>query len=149
MILIMNDDPILSSVRWYDCNAAGVTFSDNLNASEFAVSTYFIFPTYGLASDSKREQIQKEVIKETGREANAFAVNDYDALWLITYTYLIVGSDDPDAFKWVFPLVAKTYRGNIGWMKLNEAGDLEDAPSTFVQLNENNSSFEPTTYAIL
>ncbi len=144
-----NDDPILSSVRWYDCNAAGVTFSDNLNASEFAVSTYFIFPTYGLASDSKREQIQKEVIKETGREANAFAVNDYDALWLITYTYLIVGSDDPDAFKWVFPLVAKTYRGNIGWMKLNEAGDLEDAPSTFVQLNENNSSFEPTTYAIL
>jgi hypothetical protein len=50
----------------------------------------------------------------------------------------------------VFPLVAKTYRGNIGWMKLNDAGDLENAPSTFVQLKENNGSFAyPTTYAIL
>jgi branched-chain amino acid transport system substrate-binding protein len=99
---------------------------------------------------SKYEQIQKEVMNATGREAETFAINDYDALWLITYTYLMVGSDDPDAFKWVFPLVAKTYRGNTGWMKLNDAGDLDNAPSTFVQLKENNGSFAyPTTYAIL
>jgi hypothetical protein len=61
----------------------------------------------------------------------------------------MVGSDDPDAFKRVFPLVAETYRGNIGWMKLNDAGDLENAPSTFVQLKMINDSFEPTTCAIL
>lgn len=144
-----NGDPMLSSVRWYDGDTSGISLIHNPNASEFAVSTHFIFPTYGLEGNSKFEQIQKEVMKETGREAETFAVNDYDALWIITYTYLMVGSDDPDAFKWMFPLVAKTYRGNIGWMKLNDAGDLENAPFTFVQLKENNGSFEPTTYAIL
>jgi len=88
-------------------------------------------------------------MNETGREADTFAVNDYDALWLVTYTYLMVGSDDPDAFKWAFPLVAETYKGNIGWMKLNDDGDLENAPFTFVHMKENNGSFERTPYAIL
>lgn len=144
-----NDDPILSSVRWYDCAPSGISLIHNQKASEFAVSTHFLFPTYGIKGNMKFEQIQKEVMKETGREAEIFAVNDYDALWMITYTYLIAGSDDPDAFKWVFPLVANTYRGNIGWMKLNDAGDLQNAPITFLQLKENNGSIEPTTYAIL
>jgi branched-chain amino acid transport system substrate-binding protein len=145
----VNDDPILSSVRWYDCDTSAIALSSNPEASKFAVSTHFLFPTYGLESNPRYEQIRIEVKKETGHEADTFAVNDYDALWLITYTYLMVGSDDPDAFKRVFPLVAETYRGNIGWMKLNDAGDLENAPSTFVQLKMINDSFEPTTCAIL
>lgn len=145
-----NGDPKLSSVRWYDCDTSGISLIHNPKASKFAVSTQLVFPTYGAGGSSKYEQIQNEVMNATGREAETFAINDYDALWLITYTYLMVGSDDPDAFKWVFPLVAKTYRGNTGWMKLNDAGDLDNAPSTFVQLKANNGSFAyPTTYAIL
>lgn len=144
-----NGDPIFSSVRWYDCAPSGISLIHNPKASEFAVSTHFIFPAYGIQGNMKFEQIQKEVMKETGREAEIFAVNDYDALWMLTYTYLIVGSDDPDAFKWVFPMVANTYKGNIGWMKLDDAGDLQNAPITFLQLKENNGSIEPTTYAIL
>ena len=144
-----NGDPVLSSVRWYDCDTSAIALSRNRNASEFAVSTHFLFPTYGIQSNSRYDQIRKAVMNETGREADTFAVNDYDALWLVTYTYLMVGSDDPDAFKWVFPLVAETYKGNIGWMKLNDAGDLENAPFTFVHMKENNGSFERTPYAIL
>ena len=34
-------------------------------------------------------------------------------------------------------------------MKLNDAGDLENAPFTFVHMKENNGSFERTPYAIL
>ena len=144
-----NGDSVLSSVKWYDCDTSAIALSRNQKASEFAVSTQFLFPRYGIESDPRYEQIRKAVMNETGREADTFAVNDYDALWLITYTYLMAGSDDTDAFKRVFPLVAETYKGNIGWMKLNDAGDLENAPFTFVHLKENNGTFERAPYAVL
>jgi len=75
--------------------------------------------------------------------------NDYDALWLITYTYLLAGSDDARAFKQAFPVVAERYRGEFGWMALNEAGDLKDVPYTLANLKEDNDTFPVVPYAIL
>ena len=128
-------DPVLSSVRWYGNDLSAVAVSQNQKAAEFAVSTHFLSPVYGGKSGPKYEQIKKAIFNETGREASSLVANDYDALWLITDTYLLAGSDDAKAFKLAFPVVAGRYRGEFGWMKLNEAGDLKEVPYTLANLN--------------
>ncbi|MCX6677673.1 MAG: ABC transporter substrate-binding protein [Methanothrix sp.] len=142
-------DPVLSNVRWYGNDLSAVAISQNRTAGEFAVSTHFLSPVLGGKSGPKFEQIKKEIFNETGCEASSFAANDYDALWLITYTYLLTGSDDAEAFKLAFPIVAARYRGEFGWMKLNEAGDLDEVPFTIANLKKDNETFKWVPYAIL
>ncbi|MFA6372983.1 MAG: ABC transporter substrate-binding protein, partial [Methanothrix sp.] len=142
-------DPVLSSVRWYGNDLSAVAISQNRSAAQFADSTHFLSPVFGGMGGFKYEQIKKAVLDETGREASSFAANDYDALWLITYAYLLAGSDDAKAFKLAFPVVAGRYRGEFGWMKLNLAGDLEDVPFTIAHLTQDNKTFKWEPYAIL
>ncbi len=142
-------DPVLSSVRWYGNDLSAVAVSQNQKAAEFAASTHFLSPVYGGMGGPKYEQIKKAIFNETGREASSLIANDYDALWLITYTYLVAGSDDAEAFRLAFPSVAGRYRGEFGWMKLNEAGDLEDVPFTLAHLEPENETFKWVPYAIL
>jgi ABC-type branched-subunit amino acid transport system substrate-binding protein len=142
-------DPVLSKVRWYGNDLSAVAISQNRSAAEFADSTHFLSPVFGGMGGPKYEQIKKAVFNETGREASPFAANDYDALWLITYAYLLAGSDDAKAFKLAFPVVAGRYRGEFGWMKLNLAGDLEDVPFTIAHLTRDNETFKWEPYAIL
>jgi branched-chain amino acid transport system substrate-binding protein len=142
-------DPVLSSVRWYGNDLSAVAVSQNKTAAQFADSTHFLSPVFGGMGGPKYEQIKKAVFDETGREASPFAANDYDALWLIVYTYLLAGSDDAETFKLAFPVVAGRYRGEFGWMKLNPAGDLEDVPFTIAHLTRDNETFKWEPYAIL
>lgn len=143
------DDPVLSNVRWYSNDLSAVAVSQNQTAAKFAVSTNFLSPVFGGKGGPKSEQIKKEIFNETGREASSFAANDYDALWLITYAYLLAGSDDAEDFKLSFPKVAERYRGEFGWMKLNSAGDLQEVPFTIAHLKKDNESFKWVPYAIL
>jgi branched-chain amino acid transport system substrate-binding protein len=142
-------DPVLSEVRWYGNDLSAAAISQNQTAGEFAVATHFLSPVVGGMSGPKFEQIKTDIFNETGREASSFAANDYDALWLITYTYLLTGSDDAEAFKLAFPMVAGRYRGEFGWMKLNEAGDLDEVPFTIANLKKDNETFKWVPYAIL
>lgn len=142
-------DPVLSSVRWYGNDLSAAAVSRNKKAAEFAVSTHFLSPVYGGMDGPKYEQIKKAIFNETGHEASSLVANDYDSLWLITYTYLVAGSDDAKAFGQAFPVVAGRYRGEFGWMKLNEAGDLKDVPYTLANLKEDNDTFQWVRYAIL
>ena len=142
-------DPVLSSVRWYGNDLSAAIVSQNKNAAEFAVSTHFLSPIYGGMDGPRYEQIKKAIFNETGHEASSLVANEYDALWLITYTYLVTGSDDARAFRQAFPVVAERYRGEFGWMKLNEAGDLKDVPYTLASLKKDNDTFQWVRYAIL
>ncbi len=142
-------DPVLSKVRWYGNDLSAVAISRNQKAAEFAVATQFLSPVYGGKGGPKYEQIKKAIFNETGREASSLVANDYDALWLITYAYLLAGTDDARKFKLVFPMVAGRYRGEFGWMKLNEAGDLRDVPFTIANLQKDNATFTWMPYAIL
>lgn len=144
-----SDDPVLSSVRWYGNDLSAVAISQNRTAAQFAESTHFLSPVFGGMGGPKYVQIKNAVFNETGREASPFAANDYDALWLITYTYLLAGSDDAEAIKLAFPIVAGRYRGEFGWMKLNEVGDLDDVPFTMAHLKKDNDAFKWEPYAIL
>jgi branched-chain amino acid transport system substrate-binding protein len=142
-------DPVLNSVRWYGNDLTNAAISQNKTAAEFALSVNFLSPVIGGICEPKYEQIKKEIFNETGRETCSLVANDYDALWLITYTYLLAGSDEAGKFKQAFPVAAKRYRGEFGWMKLNEAGDLENIPYTIANLEEDNDTFQWVPYAIL
>ena len=142
-------DPVLSSVRWYGNDLTNMVISQNKTAAEFALSVHFLSPVIGGICEPKYERIKKAIFNETGRQACSLAANDYDALWLITYTYLLAGSNDTKAFKQTFPVVAERYRGEFGWMKLNEAGDLENVPYTLANMEKDNDTFQWVPYAIL
>jgi branched-chain amino acid transport system substrate-binding protein len=144
-----SSDPVLSEVRWYGNDLSAVAVSQNQKAAGFAVATQFLSPVYGGKGGPKYEQIKKVIFNETGREASSLVANDYDALWLITYAYLLAGTDDARTFKLAFPVVAGRYRGEFGWMKLNEAGDLQDVPFTIANLKKDNATFTWMPYAIL
>jgi branched-chain amino acid transport system substrate-binding protein len=143
------EDPMLCSVRWYGNDLTNAAISQNKTAAEFALSVNFLSPVIGGIHGPKYEQIKRAIFNETGHEACSLAANDYDALWLITYTYLLAGSNDAQTFKQAFPVVAERYRGEFGWMKLNDAGDLENVPYTIANLKKDNDTFQWVPYAIL
>lgn len=142
-------DPVLSSVRWYGNDLTNMVISQNKTAAEFALSVHFLSPVIGGICEPKYERIKKAIFNETGRQACSLAANDYDALWLITYTCLLTGSNNTKAFKQAFPVVTERYRGVFGWMKLNEAGDLENVPYTLANLEKDDDTFQWAPYAIL
>jgi branched-chain amino acid transport system substrate-binding protein len=142
-------DPVLTSVRWYGNDLTNAAISQNKTAAEFAYSVHFLSPVIGGTCGPKYEQIKKAVFNETGREVSSLVVNDYDALWLIAYAYLLAGSDEAGALKLAFPEAAKRYRGEFGWMRLNDAGDLKDVPYTIAHLKKDNDTFQWVPYAIL
>lgn len=143
------DEPMLSSVRWYGNDLTNMVISQNKTAAEFAFSVHFLSPTIGGICEPKYERIKKAIFNETGRESCTLAANDYDALWLITFTYLLTGSNDTKTFKQAFPVVAERYRGQFGWMKLNEAGDLENVPYTIANLEKYGDTFQWAPFAVL
>jgi branched-chain amino acid transport system substrate-binding protein len=144
-----SEEPSLRSVRWYGNDLTNTVISKNRTAAEFALSVHFLSPVIGGICEPKYERIKKAIFNETGQQACSLAANDYDALWLITYTYLLAGSNDTKAFKQAFPVVAERYRGVFGWMKLNHAGDLENVPYTIANLEKDNDIFQWVPYAIL
>jgi branched-chain amino acid transport system substrate-binding protein len=144
-----NGDPVLSSVRWYGNDLTNMAISQNKTTAEFALSVHFLSPVIGGICEPKYERIKKAIFNETGRQAPSLAANDYDALWLITYTCLLTGSNNTKAFKQAFPIVAERYRGQFGWMKLNEAGDLENVPYTIASIEMDDDTFQWAPYAIL
>lgn len=142
-------DRVLSSVRWYGNDLTNMIICQNKTAAEFALSVHLLSPVIGGICEPKYERIKKAIFNETGRQTCSLAANDYDALWLITYTYLLTGSNDTKAFKQAFPVVAEIYRGQFGWMKLNKAGDLENVPYTLANIEKDDDTFQWVPYAIL
>lgn len=62
-------------------------------------------------------------------------MNDYDAAWLITYTYLVAGSGDPADFMRILPVFTRTCRGYSGDAVLNDSEDRAFTIYTFWSLN--------------
>jgi branched-chain amino acid transport system substrate-binding protein len=131
-------DELLSSVRWYGSDPSGILIQQDNRAAQFALKVHFIYPTFGQQNSPLYRKISEEVMQRYGIDMISYAINDYDAAWLIAYTYLVTGSDDPAAFKKMLPIFAKTYRGYSGDAVLNDAGDRAFAIYTFWSLNASN-----------
>jgi ABC-type branched-subunit amino acid transport system substrate-binding protein len=132
------DDPVLSSVRWYGGDGSAVTFSQNALAAKFAQTTKFVFPRYGNESSETFLRLRERL----GREPDTVSVNAYDALWLITQTYLAAGSNKPEIFRAGLPQVAKTLMGSYGSLAFNEAGDRDFTYYEFLTLESTNGTMQ-------
>lgn len=128
-------DPVLSSVRWYGSDPSAVLIRDDRRAAEFAIEVRFIYPTFGQQNSPVYKRISEDVRQSHGIDMVSYAMNDYDAAWLVAYTYMVAGSGDTAAFKRILPLFARTYRGYSGDAVLNDAGDRAFAIYTFWSLN--------------
>ena len=136
------DDPVLSSVRWYGSDPSAVLISKDKQAAGFAEDVHFIYPTFGQENSTVCKKISNEVRNRYGIDMNSYALNDYDAAWLVAYTYLVTGSDDPALIRKMLPIFAKTYRGYSGDAILNDAGDRAFAIYTFWSLQESNGTIQ-------
>lgn len=132
------DDPVLSSVKWYGGDSSASTFSENTKAAEFVQATKFVYPLYG----NDRSKIFQMLKERLGRDPDADSVNAYDALWLITETYLMTGSDRPEIFRSLLPEVAESRLGSYGSLALNEAGDRDFASYAFMALQSVNGTLQ-------
>ncbi|MCX6668754.1 MAG: ABC transporter substrate-binding protein [Methanothrix sp.] len=135
-------DPVLSSVRWYGSDPSEVLIQQDERAAQFANKVRFIYPTFGQENSTVYRKISEEVRHRYGIDMISYAINDYDAAWLVAYTYLVAGSDDPATFRKMLPIFAKTYRGYSGDAVLNDAGDRAFAIYTFWSLKASNGTLQ-------
>jgi branched-chain amino acid transport system substrate-binding protein len=128
ILRLASTEPLLDSVRWYGntAYAENKTLPGNPFAAPFARSTSLANPAFGYdpAARSKWEPLLEELQNELGRKPEIYALAAYDALWLVTLTYLSTG-EDPDiaSLKKAFTLQADAYFGTTGWTSLNANGD--------------------------
>lgn len=129
-------DPALASARWYGSDPSGVLIRENESAVQFAIKVGFIYPTFGQENSPVARRIAGDIRERHEIDMVSYAMNDYDAAWLIAYTYLVTGSSDPADFMRVLPVFARTYRGYSGDAVLNDAGDRAFAIYTFWSLRD-------------
>ncbi|HSP95799.1 MAG TPA: ABC transporter substrate-binding protein [Candidatus Dormibacteraeota bacterium] len=119
--------PALAGVRWYGSD--GVVASQALlvpTSAPFANAVGYPCPIFGLDPNAAplREPVARQVEDMTGFAPDAFGLSTYDAVWLITLSYLQAGgTEDLARYKDAFTRTAETYFGVTGWTRLNGAGD--------------------------
>ncbi len=131
-------DPKLSAVRWYAGDVSAVPESNDSRVREFAKAVRFVYPMYG----DERSQRYRQMEGILGHDLDPYAVNAYDALWLIASTYLMAGSDDPEIIQRLLPEVAGSRMGSYGSLALNQVGDRDYASYAFMAPFEVNGTLE-------
>lgn len=129
-------DQLLASARWYGSDPSGVLVRENESAAEFAIKVGFKYPTFSTENSSVARRIAEDIRERHGIDMVSYAMNNYDAAWLIAYTYLVTGSSDPADFIRTLPIFARTFRGYSGDLVLNDAGDRAFAFYTFWSLRD-------------
>lgn len=124
-----NEYPALKQVKWFgsDGTAKSGKIVEDPVAREFASSIEFYNTIFAPASSPKNERVRRYIEETFGRVPDSYTYSAYDAVWVIALSMLQVGSPDPVKVRDVLARVAEQYFGATGWIKLNEAGDLEVA----------------------
>ncbi|WP_421830483.1 ABC transporter substrate-binding protein [Larkinella sp.] len=122
-------DPVLSSVRWYggDGVALSAALIGDPDAADFAISTQFFTPTFGLPDAYKTawEPLIARIKTKTGIDADAFGIAVYDAMWVIAKT-IEASNGVPADLKTLesqFIKQANAYIGATGPTNLDSFGD--------------------------
>jgi branched-chain amino acid transport system substrate-binding protein len=131
-------DPTLSQVRWYggDGTVLSAAVVADPTAAEFAATTAFRAPTYGL--DDQLLQQDADLIgtieARTGLVPDAFTLAAYDALHVAGLTYAKVGLRSIGNFRSELLTQAAAYTGATGPTELNPAGDRAVGDYDFYQV---------------
>jgi branched-chain amino acid transport system substrate-binding protein len=128
ILRLASADSVLQKVKWYGSTAYAEDKSLplDLQAAAFAGSHSFACPIFGLdpSAKDKWQPLSDRIEAQIGRQPDIYAMTSYDALWLITLTYLTVGHDaDITTLKKAFVYEAANYFGVTGNTTLNDAGD--------------------------
>ena len=139
------DNPTLNHIKWYGNSALANNESLPLDlaAAEFAATHGLLCPIFGydLAAKTKWEPLIERIEAKIGSKPDIYALCAYDALWLISLSYLSTGfPTDYQNFKIIFERQANDYFGVTGWTTLNDEGDREFAVYDFFGIiNEENN----------
>lgn len=136
--------PVLSDVRWYGSDLAGLQDYDE-TALQFATDVEFTYPMYGDAAGWRSMPVLDRIGEQIDGIPDPMALNDYDALWLAVYTHLLSDSNDPDVYSWLVPAFGENYRGVTGRLTIGETGDRTFCFYTFEKMTKKGEehSWEP------
>ena len=122
-------DPVLSSVNWYggDGMVQSAALLADVNARNFAVTTGFFAPNFGLPTEAhpNLNRIITAIQSITGISPDAYALSVYDAMWVIGRTISSYPGvmDNFTQLKTDFSHEANQYFGITGAVLLNANGD--------------------------
>ena len=118
---------ILDDVRWYggDSNVKEPRLVNDPIAAKFANSVSFTASQFSVATNPTHDKVDVHVSEKLGRSAYAYVHSSYDIVWILGLSILDTQSTDVDLIKKVIPRIAENYKGAIGTIKLNDAGDLD------------------------
>jgi branched-chain amino acid transport system substrate-binding protein len=134
-ILIQADrHPELAAARWYgsDGSAQVGGVVRNADAAEFAITTNFMNPIYGVEETDEFRELEDRIAGEIGREPRSYAEATYDALRVAVMAL----DGDPVSPRDEFVRVAGSYAGATGNTELNEAGDRKSGSYDFWAVRE-------------
>lgn len=121
--------PVLSNVNWYgsDGTALSGALLNSATAADFAISVGYPNTIYRPSDEatSKFEAVRQNNIDVLGRDPDPYSFACYDIVWAYALSLMAVDTYDADAVKEVLPTVAGSMLGALGWINLDEAGDLE------------------------
>ncbi len=121
--------PVLSTINWYgsDGTALSGAILESATAANFSITTGFpntIFKPSEEAT-SKFEAVRQNNLDVLGREPDPYSFACYDIVWAYTLALMAVDTYDAEAVKEILPTVAKSMLGALGWINIDEQGDLE------------------------
>jgi branched-chain amino acid transport system substrate-binding protein len=93
------------------------------NAADLASKTKVVCVQFTAPDTPLKRRIVETVKKEIGMEPDIWALQAYDAAWVLALSTLLAGKYDADAIKAAIPYVAKMYWGVSGNLELNEKND--------------------------
>jgi branched-chain amino acid transport system substrate-binding protein len=117
-----------SDIIWYGSSAFANNkdLISNSAASLFALEHTFRCPVFGLMNDAEHKwsKLEQMLSNKIGRVPEVFSILTYDAMWVVTLSYLQAGHDpDFSEYKKAMIKVADLYFGATGPASFDHNGD--------------------------
>jgi len=118
--------PVLSTVKWYgsDGTALAAAITSDTTAAKFAIKTVFPNTIFSPTETSVWKAVRQNNIAELGREPDSYSYGCYDIVWAYAKALMIVDTYNAELVKKVLPDVARGMFGALGWINLDDSGDL-------------------------
>ena len=116
----------LSEVLWFSTNTLQnyAEFEQDPLVHDFVNKAGLIISSWSMASNPELDMINEKAVKVTGRTPNIYAVSAYDVIWALGLSIQEAESTASNDIIDAMPIVLESYRGGLGEIVLNEAGDI-------------------------
>lgn len=121
--------PEFSNVLWFgsDSNANEKKITDDPITLNFAKKVDFRAVQFAPSENTIKDNVESRITEITGGIPSSYSFSSYDAVWVIGKTIEKTKSDDPTIVGTALRDVSANHNGALGFLVLNEAGDLDSA----------------------